>query len=523
MDPWKKSAAMLHTREDVEAYYAKLLSIKDILAVPSADRIHLLGDLIDLADGYKDAAGSRLAIEWITTLETQPLLPDHEALLFYFASNAWSDCQDRRQETDADLWRWDQQEFSKRIIYLRRCRQSNGFPTLSPLRQAQAITNLGNVLSTVGRPVAALATYRDALVRRPNHAMAQANMALTLKSYANHLNSEPQRAVLLRHAEKLLDAALRGDVEPHARNGLVAFSHELANDVAHHSAVPSFETMTDPLGDSGEEQAYRRWCLNQHLFLNPVNDAAGYTIASADVTSIDPIYIQTRNGPWPVSFFNQIKLEFGMARWLLWESVTPHTFADRRILLFDSLDGAKYDLQIEQMRLSLRSSYSLLDKVAYFLNEYFVLGIPQNGVSYRNMWFKHGDFKQGFNPKIAHSSSLPLRGLFWLGKDLFERDTSFKESLEPDGRLLAELRNALEHQFVKAVVPPATDPPTNVLESFSLKISLSALEAKSMRVLRLSREAIIYLAMTVNLEERKRVDPAGMGCHPFEFPMYKPH
>ena len=57
------------------------------------------------------------------------------------------------------------------------------------------------------------------------------------------------------------------------------------------------------------------------------------------------------------------------------------------------------------------------------------------------------------------SENWPWRGLYWLSKDLYESDLC--NVLEPDARALHDLRNHLEHKYVKVVAPPElpTRPP----------------------------------------------------------------
>jgi LA2681-like HEPN len=42
--------------------------------------------------------------------------------------------------------------------------------------------------------------------------------------------------------------------------------------------------------------------------------------------------------------------------------------ADRWLMLVDAQDCARFGLQLEKLKLAFRTAYSLLDKLAFFLN-----------------------------------------------------------------------------------------------------------------------------------------------------------
>jgi hypothetical protein len=104
----------------------------------------------------------------------------------------------------------------------------------------------------------------------------------------------------------------------------------------------------------------------------------------------------------------------------------------------------------------------------------------------------------------------PLRGLFWLSKDIFEDD--FREVTEPDAQALYELRNHMEHKFVsvhdtllRAISPRTVGTPKVGI----FDISVSDLIAKTLRQLKLARAAIIYLSLAVHVEEERREGERG--------------
>src|SRR5690606_29707282 len=137
--------------------------------------------------------------------------------------------------------------------------------------------------------------------------------------------------------------------------------------------------------------------------------------------------------PPEIGFFNQMKEEFVSARYLYYEGVSADRahFADRDVLLYNTLDYPSYALAVEKMRVAYRLGYSLLDKIAYFLNGYFGLGHRPDRVNFRNVWYESkGAHPRPLIKRFASCRNWPLRGLFWLSKDIFEED--FARVTEPD-------------------------------------------------------------------------------------------
>ena len=151
------------------------------------------------------------------------------------------------------------------------------------------------------------------------------------------------------------------------------------------------------------------------------------------------------------------------------------------------------------------------DKIAFFLNHYMMLGIPEKRISFRHVW---RDKETGpVRAEFSNSENWPFRGLYWLSKDLFEKD--FKDMTEPDARDLHDLRNHLEHKYVKVrsmIVPmgpaagTARDP---FLDNLAHSVSRDDLERRGLRILKLARAALIYLSLGMHNEERGRRESAG--------------
>ncbi len=78
----------------------------------------------------------------------------------YFVGNAWASVRYIRQSNDeAAHWEWEQPKAREQILGFRPAFVHQGYRRLTALRRCQIATNLGNLMSNVGRVVEALGYY----------------------------------------------------------------------------------------------------------------------------------------------------------------------------------------------------------------------------------------------------------------------------------------------------------------------------------------------------------------------------
>ena len=263
-------------------------------------------------------------------------------------------------------------------------------------------------------------------------------------------------------------------------------------------------------GRSKTERAYRRWCLEHRLFLCPLNDLGPHFAAATDDLMLPPL-IEGLNDrpdghlpPPIVGFFSQMKQEYASARFMLFEgmSSTRVHFSDRGVTLTDTLDYPLYSLASERVRTAFRIAYSLLDKVAFLVDRYWNLGKIPDRISFKNVWMVEN--KAPLLPLFEKCDNLPLRGLFWLSKELF--DDQLKQTTAADARELHSIRNALEHTYLRVSEGWAKPFMINGTSngSFGIAIGSDELEAKAIRVMQMARSSLFYVSFAIGVEERKK-------------------
>lgn len=487
----------------------------DASVLSGRDGLRLLGLIVDYSTDLADSAALEQALTIADAVQPKLSNARQKAEFHFFLGNAWDELRKLRRAVDGGGWAWDQPELVKANRAYRTAYTSGGFSSLHRYRKCQILTNIGNHFDHLGRFVEAIEYWDQALTIDPDFAMAIGNRGMGLYNYARHLYDLRHATVFVRMARAALTRAVELPLEGNAGDffrRLLSRVDQVLADKEPERAV-HFKELS--LGRSNAETAYRRACLMRRLFLSPLNDLGPHTIAARDVLTTPSMTVPILEGPRFQGFFNQLKQEYVSARYLHFEGSkeprAPH-FSDRDVLLFDTFDYPVYGLYAEQLKLAFRMSYSILDKVAFFLNEYLGLSIAERDVTFQRMWFTNQDRRRGLRPEFARRANLPLRGLYWLSRDLAERADpaeDLRDCLEPEARELADIRNYLEHKYLKLHslgFPDGgrADPSTPLADTLAYSINQTTLEKKSLKMLKLARAAIMYLSFAIHREERER-------------------
>jgi tetratricopeptide (TPR) repeat protein len=472
----------------------------------------IYGDIAQLIDAASDEGDEAAVLDALDLAgQIEPLCDDvHASLVRYARSNAWDALRHIRR-TPQNVWSWSQPELVQQIYWLRSCVQHPGHAQVPKHYRAQMRCNLGNALSGAGRFVDALAEWRMALNEQPNLGMAHGNLGEGLVTYAKALYDGGHAVLFLQHGRRALRTALEGGIGRDGATYLDALNHfasiwHLVDEKLRAMGAEEYELGQFSLGRSKRERNYRRWVLDHRLFLNPLNDLLTESVAAQDVLML-PSHQVGPAGITFLAFYNQLKQEYAFARWNLFEGTGHHSLhpADRRLSLAFNADYAQYSMAVEQVKIAYRCAYSLFDKIAYFVNDYWKLGIPERGVSFRSIWVEpaKGKAPPQVRAVLEASENLPLRGLFWLSKDLF--DPELKDVAQPEARDLDALRNHLEHKNVKVVDAMAlySAPQEPFVDRLAHQIVREDLEGKTLRLLQLARAALIYLSLAMEVEERR--------------------
>ena len=268
-----------------------------------------------------------------------------------------------------------------------------------------------------------------------------------------------------------------------------------------------------------EERKYRKWCLQNHLFLNPLNeviemesvfanDPLTITTYTEDVEHTDSVTGNRTEPPRWFAMLNQLKEEYAYARYLCYEGMDKDPkvhFADKEVKLsLGSFDYSNYSIRIEQLKSAFKNLYSMLDQISFFINDFWNLGIEERKADAYHVC------KSPNYPK----NNVVLMSLYWVLCEFYEK---YGESEQASEKNLSLLRNAIEHKFIKVHEYEWNGKLQIESDSF-YHISEKNLKKYTMRLLEIAREALMYLVYAIGVEEsNKKKSEKAISMHILDF------
>lgn len=484
---------------------SRLEMLESIENLEISDQIKVIGWLVDFGNDLNDRLAISKAIELGRSIDQSRLNSQSQGKLHYRLGTAFSN---RASVTNygGNQWNWEMPDVEEAIKHYRQSIQEDDFEKLPNLEQWRILTNLGNLYSIVGRFVEAFDYWNEALIRQPHWFYARGQRGVGFFHYGNLEYDEGHKTVFYKKAFDELQYAQMGRIIGILPKSTAEHFHQYKKQIAakFESSSPSDDILDfneHDLGNDKEEQQYRRWCLKHRLFLNTLNDVTDESIAARDILQLGQLHSErTERIITCLGLWNQLVEEYVTARYLLYEGLNPDSghFADKDVLHMNTLDYPIHSIYGEKLKISLRTAYSIFDKIGQFINYYFDCGRDKDELDFTDIWHaeRHGE---ELRDEFQNKQNLPLRGLYWLSMDFREWDLHIEGSLDKGGRKLAGLRNSLEHRYVKLIMGANGSDRFN--DELATTLTRDELENEAMRMLRKARAGLIYLALSVNLEE----------------------
>lgn len=164
-------------------------------------------------------------------------------------------------------------------------------------------------------------------------------------------------------------------------------------------------------------------------------------------------------------------------------------FADKNVRIINTMDYSIYNIRTELVKKAFKSLADILDKVAFFINDYLDLNLRDEQIDFHSVWYNHikKTKETVIKPKIRQTENISLNALFDLHLD-FEYQGVYHH--------LKKMRNALTHRFI------------NVREMLDGEddenIRPETLLSRTVEMARLTHSSILYLLQFVYFEERKK-------------------
>jgi hypothetical protein len=446
-----------------------------------------------------DQEALQLAINTAETVKIEPFQVYQRAVFYYNLANGYSYLQQARGDETNPVF--EAPGLDKQIYYSRLAlgyvRQTDKIP-----KHCEILTNLCILFNHIGRFPDAIGYINEARKLDPKFGMAIGHKGMALFYSARYLWEPAHQFLYFQAARKfLLIAANSSDVYPDVQG-------EFRRLVAKIESVHDIKTLNKAVKQKSfffwlrlREKRYRKWCLSNRLFLNPLNDLLEESVAAHDYFFLPSMRTPLFSKPVFHSMYNQLKQEYSSARYFYYQGIREASsrFADKGVVLMETNESAEYGIALERMKIAFRMCYSIFDKIGWFIDQYYELKLPSRRLSFRNVWYKDCDTKLGLHEVFKKSVNWPLRGLFWISKDLADKDLD--SPIEPEASKVSLMRNAMEHKYFKVVDGGDFDGENETGEYI---IDRLLFESKVLRSLELVRSAIQALAFVVYHEESYR-------------------
>ncbi|OTG66586.1 LA2681 family HEPN domain-containing protein [Acinetobacter silvestris] len=425
---------------------------------------------------------------------------------------------------------------------------------------SSGLTNLGNFLSSQGRCFCAQ-YYWDQAIEIDENPVAIIAKAQSLLFIGNYLYDDSHTRIhyffankLAREAMKNLDKLELEQKIPLQENGELYvfnkwFEQNYQNDDFKfvEEYKQKFKTKT--------EGRYLSWTAENKLFINDLNDVCIEEIVFQDVIGL-PSILQKINTSLSFketlvfhSSFDELRNEYAYARYLIFQASeikeeSSHFYNMTYSHTDDTLHAID-NLKTSHMKSAFRILYSIFDKISYFVVKYLDLPIGDHDISFNKIF---GSNKNGiFKPRaeLTESNNYFLHALFYILKEI-ERDSNSQEFFINHEKLrLAKIRNHLEHRSFRIVddffyrvnseldfynvvkykelisrkkaldqsnsqnTKEYKDIEASILDKekkakYILEMPLSEFYESLMVLVKLVRNALLYLSLAVHFEENKR-------------------
>ncbi len=475
-------------RLDNNDYVGALQAAKQIQALGSNYLIsyYTSGLLIDLGSILNDEklveeAKILLEKDYLEIVKDNKLAPSAN----YNLANAYSELFRFQLEKQKEIFFLKKDNLDSAKYYYRK---ALGFKSGNNLT-AQILVNLGNCFDYIGRVVEALECYDQALGLRPNFGMALGNKGKALFYYAD-LCGEHQASFIME-AYTLLKSA-KSAVTPEAAVGFSEFMKiiEQRGKQLPLNNPPKFPGYSIK-GKAMLERYLIDFCLRNQLYLNVCDFCKKCNAAIGDTITIKTMTVPANDYSYLTlsSYLNEIKQDYVTARALIvlssYEKLNLDFF-DKYVTITDTLDQSISNIYIQLTKTAFKTFYDILDKIAFFINDYLRLGIQEEQINFSTIWYTSRDRKE-IKDSIVKTRNASLNALYNIHKDLDHHGTY---------RTLKDTRNALTHRFVKIKIKPVVDSDRVMSEETLTKQTLD--------LAKIVRNSIIYLLQFVQVEELKK-------------------
>lgn len=458
--------------------------------------------------------------------------------------------------------------------------------TFKDLRN-RLLTNLANELDYQGRRLEALTFYEEPI--NSGNVNAVMGKAGCLYRLAQSVYDDGHAYYLYKESARCYQEALErvNEFHPFQQEGIKSdtfytsylnWFHE--REQANGSESSELDNLSGRSFDTKKEQDYFGWCADHRLFINELNAISVAEVVNHDILSLPSFGAQINpllSASEQLSFhghFDEMKTDYCYARYLAYMGnsipLFDEHFFNSTFEQVNTLDYEINNLKTNHLKSCFRISYSLFDKISFFLHRFFKLDEVKNDhkVDFKKVWFKHKS--QQLKDIFEKSDNEYFRALYFISHEIRQgnpklpADEDLSYWFDPDTQRLFNIRNAMEHRSLKLVdgvcfrlsendsvdsdrhinellekqkeleslLKAKTDNQDSDINhqqtiqkvqehisrlkqnldekermsTYSLVIGVEEFEALTMKLLTLAKDALIYLSLAIHHEEKRKPD-----------------
>lgn len=352
-------------------------------------------------------------------------------------------------------------------------------------------SNLGGNLGQAGRVIDAIKFYQTILKVNPEFPQALLGLAENLDYWAltaNYGFTDALNYVIYQYYKLGIEKAnLPPKYIPriiqtfrHYQNRLTELGYDQKR----------IETEFFESGKEYEQHTpYRKFCLDHYLSLNEHAIYCYCRKATFDDFAIgrEQAVFSNPKVPKLELLVNRLKVEFGLARQLYYDSLQPYS---DDIIYYDLSDNESIGINTEKLRASFKACFSIFDKIAHGICYFYELRDKPD----ENIYFDRFFLKPTRWEKIKGIKNCYLTALFSIASDLNKKEGEFG--------FYKEWRNILEHNLLVLTNDSETPDVFNIFSEpgFVHKVPREYFKKQALHLLQLCRSAIFSFVYCIRLE-----------------------
>lgn len=368
----------------------------------------------------------------------------------------------------------------------------------------EANVNLGIVYNIIGRTIDALDCFEKVLENH-NSVYAYYNKGYALYTYSSFTNNP---SLVIREAYNCFKSVVECDDFPvEMKQKSEQYIGEISSFFDEDFLEGNLDEEYEILYETDFEGFMIKYCLDNQLYLNLCNFCQSCPNSVGDTIVIEKMI-------WEVvedgednsllilsSYLNQLKMDYVSARFLLMLSQYDDfdlEIITKYVCIVDTQFSKENDIQVQFLKDAFKNFFNILDKIAYFMNDYLHLGVKPDKVNFRSVWFKYKfDEEKRRNIKVHNKKLLEMNnlGLTALYDIYLELDYGNEKEY------LRKTRNSLTHKYLRITEEQSENSKTILnLHNETIEIAI------------LAKNAIIYLMRLVKINEEQKEMELDIEC-----------